>query len=216
MTAAEVLSRVRISGVYQVLTGIRPRRTGRDTWRGPATWRGGDHPGAVALDDQRGCWYDHVTGTGGGVLDLVQRANGLSRTDALQYLAQAAGAVLDDRRASREQRRAIAAQRGAAEKAAEDIERWRDALILELDRRKLVAVETGEDEALTRAACLQYRLTNGQPEVIVREYLHARRTDPAEVARFIAAGREHQAESRRIASQVVLLLAAEVRNHAAR
>ncbi len=111
MSAAnDVLSQVRISEVYTALTGLTPRRTGRDTWRGPATWRNGDGFN-VSMDDSRGVWHDFVTGEGGGVLDLVQRVQGVNRADALRWVADFAGVTLDDRPATRETRRAIGERR---------------------------------------------------------------------------------------------------------
>lgn len=93
-----MLSQIRISDVYNALTGAVPRRTGRDTWRGPAPWRGGESPQSVSGDDGRGVWHDFVTNDGGGVLDLVQRIRGGNRADALRWTADLAGVALDDHR----------------------------------------------------------------------------------------------------------------------
>jgi hypothetical protein len=40
--AHETIAGVRISDAYQALTGVKPRRTGSDTWRAPAIWRDGE------------------------------------------------------------------------------------------------------------------------------------------------------------------------------
>jgi hypothetical protein len=51
----------------------------------------------VSVDDRRHGWYDHRDGIGGGVLDLVVHVRGCTRRDALRWLADSMGAVLDDR-----------------------------------------------------------------------------------------------------------------------
>src|SRR5262245_1238259 len=111
----EVLSRVRLSEVYTALTGIPPRRTGRDIWRAAAKYRGGDSPDSVAGDDSRGVWHDFVTDDGGGILDLIQRIRGGSRADALRRCADLAGVPLRDRPLSREDRARWAVERHALE-----------------------------------------------------------------------------------------------------
>jgi hypothetical protein len=90
-----IVSSTRISDVYIALSGVRPRKTGADTYRAPAAWRNGDGLN-VALDDSRGVWHDFVTDDGGGVLDLVAQFRGGSRQDALKWLAEFAGMPLSD------------------------------------------------------------------------------------------------------------------------
>lgn len=74
----EILASIKVSRVYRTLVGKEPRRSGSDTWRAVAVWRGGDGFN-VSLDDARGIWHDFTTGEGGGVLDLVVRIRGGSR-----------------------------------------------------------------------------------------------------------------------------------------
>jgi hypothetical protein len=93
---SEVLASTKISQVYRALVGKEPRRTGSDTWRAPATWRGGDGFN-LSLNDARGLWHDFTTGEGGGVLDLVVRIRGGSRQDALRWVADFVGCPLDNR-----------------------------------------------------------------------------------------------------------------------
>lgn len=207
MTAPELVSKCPISLVYRALTGVQPRRSGRDKWRGPAPWRGGRNPGAIALDDSRGVWFDHVTGVGGGVLDLVQQVRRISRAHAVRFLANLAGVALEDRLPTRTQAWALAGRRRAAESTAEDIDHWRGALIPELDRDKLAAIDAGNDDALERAASLQHRLTTGPPADIVREYIRMLRDDPAELGRLIEAGRTQALEAEVLTAQLVLMLA---------
>jgi hypothetical protein len=96
MTAADIVGQVRISDVYCALTAVEPRRAGADRWRAPAVWRGGDGL-SVSGDDSRGVWYDHVTQDHGGVIDLVVRAHGGTRQDALKWCANLVGVPLVDR-----------------------------------------------------------------------------------------------------------------------
>ena len=91
---AEILARVKISEVYYALTGKQPRRVGSDAWRGAAVWRGGDGLN-VSLNDTLNVWHDFTANEGGGVLDLVVRIRGCSRQDALRWLADFTGILLD-------------------------------------------------------------------------------------------------------------------------
>jgi len=101
---ADLLSHVRISDVYRVLTGAEPRQTGANRWRARAIWRGGNGWN-VSLNDSRGGWKDFVTSDRGGVLDLVVRVRGGSRADGLRWLADYAGVALEDAPLSPEDRR---------------------------------------------------------------------------------------------------------------
>jgi hypothetical protein len=85
-SASALVSRVRISEVFQSLTGVEPRRSGTGIARAPAVYRGGDGL-SVSMDDSRGVWHDFKTDEGGGVLDLIVRVRGGTRRDALRWLA---------------------------------------------------------------------------------------------------------------------------------
>jgi hypothetical protein len=93
-----VLSRLTISQVARTL-GVKLDRTGR---RGVAHWRRGMNF-SVALNDQKGAWHDHVTGEGGGMVDLVVAVHGGTRREALEWLAALAGVELSPQ--TREQAR---------------------------------------------------------------------------------------------------------------
>ena len=121
-----ILEQTRISDVYQALTGKKPQRTGTDTWRGPATWRGGDGLN-VALDDSKNVFHDFVSNEGGGVLDLVQRIDGGSRQEAVKWVADFAGVPLDDQPLSREQRHEWAEERRRIEHHLPVAALWRRA-----------------------------------------------------------------------------------------
>ena len=49
----------------------------------------------VTLNDQKGCWYDHVAGHGGGILDLIQKGLDSDRRSAMEWLARFAGRPLE-------------------------------------------------------------------------------------------------------------------------
>ena len=89
MTACEIVAGARISQVWQALGGGELRKG-----RGRAWWRNGDGWN-IAVDDRRGCWYDHRDGIGGGVLDIIAHVHGGTRQEALQRLAGLTGTVLD-------------------------------------------------------------------------------------------------------------------------
>jgi hypothetical protein len=91
--APEITAGVRFSDVYQALAGVKPRRTGSDTWRAPAIWRDGIN---VSMDDSRGVWHDFKTDDGGGVLALVVQVRGGTRQNALHWLADLTGTRLGD------------------------------------------------------------------------------------------------------------------------
>jgi hypothetical protein len=124
----DILSRVRISRVYKALTGIEPRRTGPDTCRGPAVWRGGDGQN-VSMDDDRGIWHDFGDDSGGGVLDLIVQVHGGSRADALRWLAAFAGVALDDEPPSVEERARWARERVDLERFLPIARYWRRAAV---------------------------------------------------------------------------------------
>jgi hypothetical protein len=58
--------------------------------RVPAWWRKGDSL-SVSIDTDKNCYYDFVTGDGGGALKLVQPALGCDRRAALRWLQDHCG-----------------------------------------------------------------------------------------------------------------------------
>ena len=127
-TSQDIIGSVHIREIYQELTGQKPRRTGADTWRGPAVWRGGDGLN-VSLDDSRGIWHDFATDEGGGILDLVVHIRGGSRQDALRWVADFAGVELNDQPLPPEQRQQWAEERRRIERALPDAQHWRRAAV---------------------------------------------------------------------------------------
>lgn len=93
-TARRICEIVKVSQLYQYLTGVPPKRVRGEMFRAPATWRSGDNPSAVSLDDSRGIWHDFVTDQGGGILDFVITVKGGTRKDALGIVAEFAGISL--------------------------------------------------------------------------------------------------------------------------
>lgn len=92
MTAAEIIGVRPISEIWMALGGEEPKHG-----RARAFWRKGDNPQSVSVSDAKGAWFDHRDGKGGGVLDLIQRVRGRTRSDALQWLADLNGVTVDSR-----------------------------------------------------------------------------------------------------------------------
>lgn len=171
--------------------------------RGRAFWRGGDGFN-VALDLERGRWFDHAGGVGGGVLALVQTALGSDRRTALAWLRDES--FLEARNYSVEERRAYSRRREHASAVARDIEHWRAALTEELNGRKLKAGEDDDFETLAEVAPLCFVLEFGTPEAVAREFFRHREANSERVAALVEAGRERREESRRFAAVVVVLM----------
>jgi predicted P-loop ATPase len=53
--------------------------------------------GSFSVDLEKGTWYDHEVGEGGGVIDLVMRHHKLSKADAVQFLTKS-GLLADNLR----------------------------------------------------------------------------------------------------------------------
>jgi hypothetical protein len=124
----EILSRLKISQVYEELTGTQLRRTSSGTWRGRAVWRDGDGLN-VSGDDRRGVWHDFVTDEGGGILDLIVRVRGGSRAEALRWSADLAGIEIGSEARSRVSRSKLARQRRELERRLQNAHQWRRAAV---------------------------------------------------------------------------------------
>jgi hypothetical protein len=128
LTASQVITCARISRVWLWLGGSALK--GR---RGQAFWREGDGWN-VALDDERGCWYDHARSEGGGVLDLIQRVLGCSRQQALEWLAEHVGVSLDHKGSTQPEHARWQERRRGTEIDARAVTRWRRAALWSLVR----------------------------------------------------------------------------------
>ena len=198
---------VQVSAVYQALTGVKPRRTGKDTCRAPATWRGGDGNN-VSLDDSRGVWHDFVTNEGGGVLDLVIRVRGGNRADALRWCADLAGMPMDDTPLSAAERARWARERREIERDMPAARYWRRAAVT-LGEETLVNLkaalfdptlprpEIGEIADITQQVARWGRLDGAE---LVSEYRGWREREPG-----LTAGMVHVARLREKAEVRALL-----------
>ena len=72
-------------------------------------WRYGTR-GSLSVDVERGIYYDHEEGTGGGLLDLVQREEGCDKTRAHEWLRRRG--YVPERKHSRRHRRQSRPARG--------------------------------------------------------------------------------------------------------
>jgi hypothetical protein len=204
-TANEILSRCRISEVYQALTGIEPRRTGRDSWRASAPWRGGDGKASVSGDDSRGVFHDFVTDEGGGLLDLVGLIRGCSRQDALKWLAEFVGVPLDDAPLSAAVRVQWVAEKQRCERALPDARYWRRAAIdmsEELLTTLKAALFDGPSEKVDfdgiRDTTLQLaRLRRIDGAELVAEFRRWMENDPRLTCAMVQAARTRETSERR-------------------
>ena len=123
-TPRDIIAQASILSVWAALGG-GPLRHGR----GRAWWRNGDGDN-VALDEIKGCFYDHAHGTGGGVLMLIEIVRGCDRRAAIKWLADHQNVNLDDHRPlTCDEKRRYARRRSRAESKAADLtERRRDTL----------------------------------------------------------------------------------------
>ena len=140
MTAHELIDRADIVDIWRALGG-GPLRHGR----GAAFWRDGDGLN-VSLDDAKGAWYDHARSAGGGVLRLIEVAQGCDRPAALRWLANHHNVDLDGRRPlTKAEKRTYARRRGHAEKKARKLTAWRRDRLRALrdDRNRLYVSENG-------------------------------------------------------------------------
>jgi DNA primase len=177
-------------------------------WRAPCPIHGGKHD-SFSVNSESGLWRCWSTcGRGGDIIALEMALTGATWRDAVAEIERIIGRVLLERPATNTERRVFAERRHAANDAAADIEHWRNMAIHEANRRKLAAAQSGDNEALARAASLCHLLENGSPADIVRGFIRQRASDPADVARLIAAGRNCDIEAQRITAEAVLLLAA--------
>ncbi len=82
-SATSVKAAVKVSRYFED-QGV-PLKCGRT--RAVATWRGGTH-NSVAIDDEKGAWFDHVAGTGGSVIDAFITIEGGTPLQAIQTLGE--------------------------------------------------------------------------------------------------------------------------------
>lgn len=166
--------------------------------RAVAWWRKGQR-NSVAVDWERGLWFDHATGKGGDAIALIAEVRGCSIADALAW----AEAEAYRKRGPRPTAAEIAIERRRREQEQERrqaVADFRPTLNAELDRLKQNAVD---EESLAKAAELQYRLARF-PEAVLAEMLQQ---DADHVKWLIEQGREDRDWTSRLVASVVYLLA---------
>jgi len=198
MTAAEIVGHARITQVWHALGGGEIRRGRSRAW-----WRKGDG-WSVSLRDDRGVWFDHRDGGGGGVLDLVQHVRGGSRADALRWLAEWRSIPLDSAPLSRDDRRRYAQAREHAPALARAATLWHPERLEELDELKREALERDDIPALASAAREHHLLSVLAPEGIIRAYIDAKRKWPEHTRALLGQGEHWE----RVAEALVTLLIA--------
>ena len=217
VSAREILAHVKISAVYQALTGTGPRRTGStDTFRGPAVWRGGDSYSSVSLDDQRGTWHDWVTDESGGVLGLVQRVHGGSSQDALRWVAALAGLSLDDRPLSAKERQRRARQSQQISRHLAPARQWRRTMVALteelLEKLKLqLFARSSEIRPLEIFSFTQLlaRLRRLDGDELIGEFLRWRRNEAKLTRGMVAAGEKFEGLERRALHKYIAAQEAE-------
>ncbi|MCX6596721.1 MAG: hypothetical protein NTV70_10175 [Acidobacteria bacterium] len=151
--------------------------------RARAFWRNGDNATAVSIDLERGRWRDHVSGTGGGCLALVETVLSCSRAEALRWLEQ--NSFIEPRRLSVVDRRQFAQRRAVAEDHARDGWRWWQARRWQLEAWKAAADALEDYGALAAYARALVAHESIEPGALVAAYQAARAADRAGVATLI-------------------------------
>jgi hypothetical protein len=123
-SAAEIVSRVTITQLAIALE-LKVQNS-----RCVAAWRGGTHF-SVSLNEEKGCFFDHVVGQGGGKVDLVQLNIGGDRKDAIRWIAESCGVQLTNW--SSEQRKQYVGLVPVAERLIELASDWGHGLRQVLD-----------------------------------------------------------------------------------
>jgi hypothetical protein len=151
-----------IGAVWRALGGAEIKNR-----RGRAFWRNGDGYN-IAIDTERGCWYDWAKKDGsGGILDLVQVALAVDRAGAWRWMADAFGierlvewresALLELSRRAADALAAFhennpAAEAGDAEAQGRAFDAWAEVLAIEGVRDGLLKASTAELASLRGAA----------------------------------------------------------------
>ncbi len=186
--ASAVIDAWGIDKIWQALGGGQLRRG-----RGRAFWRNGQGFN-VAIDVERGSWWDFARCEGGGKLDLIQRVRGGSREESLKWLSGVTGVSRSTREPlSLEQRRTHARKRAVAAKAARNAGWWHQSLVETLERRKRLCNGIDgpwDDVELETVSSELYRLQQMNVEELLDAWQTAHQTDLVGTRRLEAVGRE--------------------------
>jgi hypothetical protein len=140
------------------------------------------------LDDSKGCYFDFVSGTGGGILDLVVQAHGCTRSDAYKWLALEFN--LESKDLTPVERKAHGEARRIGRILARDALWWWMAKCSDLEDRKREIIQAGaEPFELAQVANALYRLQSLDPVGIVSDFAKHEATDPETCAELVRAGR---------------------------
>ena len=191
MSSRDLIDRASILSVWSALGGGSLRHG-----RGAAFWRDGNSNN-IALDESKGCWFDHAHGKGGGILDLIQTALVCDRRESLRWLAGHLNVSLDNQPLSRTEKREYAQWRSLAEFRAKDLTKWRRDILkgLRVDRNRLYVSENA-NAAVARILLLigstgdegawneiwQHALDNQQADAVDARVQHIESATPAELA----------------------------------
>ncbi|HKD07679.1 MAG TPA: hypothetical protein VKB79_17395 [Bryobacteraceae bacterium] len=186
---------VQISEVWRMLGGP-PLRHGR----GRAFWRDGNGLN-VAIDDEKGVWMDHADGVGGGILDLISRVRGGSRSDALRWLADASGVTLATPKADPW----AWIHRDAIAQDGDNAHYWRRGILNVLDEiltsLKCALFDSGlpqpESDEILNLECLCSGLRDAGDFALVQEYRSWLSKWPETTAAVAHAARGHEAAEKR-------------------
>jgi hypothetical protein len=209
MKVANIIAATTITAVWIALGGAPPTKHGRAL----AFYRDGDNREAVSLNNQKGCWYDFVTGAGGGVLSLIQHVLGCSKGAAARWLADLNGLVLDNRPYTGAERRQYGRLRARAERLAQDVADFALGIELSLrnrQRRAALVVEgllqhdEDPDEILFNANRDLEALLKADADSLVRTYSELPESPRR---RFIEAGRHDRQNADAITQAIVDILA---------
>jgi hypothetical protein len=198
--AGQLIGRVRISEVWSALGGASLRHG-----RGRAFWRDGDGHN-VSLSDEKGVWHDFATGEGGGVLDLVQHVRGGSRSDALRFVADLVGVLLNDGPLSPERKKTYGVHRRQAGDLAQECAWWAQALIEKLEHLKAGAYDRGDFDVLAWAGRELYQIQQAKPSGLMVRFVKALREDRENTLALIEIGRQDEQHAYMVTSLIVAML----------
>lgn len=171
-----------IAEVWRRLGGQDPIRK-----RVPALWRETKDRN-VSLDDSKGCYFDFVSGTGGGILDLVMLAHGSSRSEAFKWLALEFN--LETKDITPVERKEHGAARQIGKILARDALWWWMAFCSELEDQKREIVQAGGNPFdLAPVASKLRRLESLDAVGIVSEFAKHEASEPEVCEELVHAGR---------------------------
>lgn len=205
MNALELVASVSIAEVWSWLGGHELRgKRGRAFWRETRDFN-------IALNSEKGTWYDHARAEGGGILSLIERVRGCSRGDAIRWLSHAAGVSLDGQVPTR-------AAREHARQRAREASWWRTGRIASMEaqhRRILADRDAGtllDIENYAAIAQELWRLRSASTPALISFFDAAEAADPGETRRMVDYGRTDEAHTLAVAAAIVgMLAAAEMR-----